>query len=384
MNILIGITGSIAAFKIVELVDKLSDHNIDIILTKSAEKLLGKEAIDELKKNCKVHIDLFVEGWTYKNYLEQQKVGHISLSDKADLVLVAPATANIIGKLANGIADDLLSTTIMATTTKVMIAPAMNTKMYENKIVQENIKKLNYYFIGPESGMLACGCEGPGRMSSVDKIKEEIDLFFSEKILNGKRVLINAGPTIEDIDPVRHISNKSSGKMGYAFAKVAKQLGAEVTLITGPTNLSKPDVKVIEVKTAEEMLKKMLDEFDDKDIVLCSAAVADFKPIKSEDKIKKEECADKIILAFEKNKNILFELGKCKKEQKLIGFALETENLVENAKKKLDKNNCNYIIANSVDNLDSDNGKVFVVGKEVKEIEGSKEKIAKQVLELIN
>ncbi len=267
--------------------------------------------------------------------------------------MIAPATANIIGKIANGIADDMLSTTVMATKSPVLIAPAMNTNMYENTITQTNISKLkslDYKFIEPRYGRLACGDIGQGKLADTDLIVDSVKFLLDRSNeLKGKNVLVTAGPTQESIDPVRFISNRSTGKMGYALAYEAALMGAKVTLITGPTKLEIPYGmhEVIYIKSAAEMYEAVIDRFDNIDIVIKAAAVADYKPkYVSDSKIKKSD--SDLSLELDRNKDILFELGKRKTNQILVGFAAETNDLLENAKKKLTKKNLDFIVANDL------------------------------------
>lgn len=323
------------------------------------------------------------------------EIQHISLAKKADLVVIVPATANIIGKVANGIADDMLSTTIMATKAPVIFAPAMNTNMYNNVIVQENIKKLKsfgYEFIEPEKGRLACGDEGVGKLANTDVIVDSIcNKLYPIKDLVGKKVLVTAGPTIGNIDPVRIITNRSSGKMGYAIAKEARNRGAEVILISGPTNIEPPlGVKFIPVQTNEEMFNYVIKYYDYMDIVIKTAAVADYKPkFYSEQKIKKH--IDCLNIELVRDNDILFELGQRKKNQILIGFAAESENLIDNAKKKIVKKNLDYIVANNIKSTETGFGSNFneatiisKFGDEYKLNKMSKRELAKQLFSLIN
>jgi phosphopantothenoylcysteine decarboxylase/phosphopantothenate--cysteine ligase len=268
-------------------------------------------------------------------------------------LVIAPATANIIGKIANGIGDDFLSTMVMATRVPVLFAPSMNVNMYHCPIVQANIQKLKdygYYFIDPVEGELACKVEGKGKLADVDDILEEIYILLSPKDFKGKKILITAGPTIEDIDPVRFISNNSSGKMGYALAKMAIRRGAEVLLISGPTALEPPyKSKFIRIRSAREMFDAVMDNFSNYDIIIKSAAVADFKPEElATNKIKK--LGEKLQLELIRNPDILLELGKYKGNRLLVGFAAETENFLENAHKKLKEKNVDLMVVNDVSN----------------------------------
>lgn len=369
----IGVTGGIAAYKSLDIVSKLKKHDIDVrvIMTESATKFVAPLTFQSLSQNMVV-TDMFAEPKAFE-------IQHISLAKRADIFLIAPATANIIGKVANGISDDMLSTTIMATKAKVIFAPAMNTQMYENRIVQDNIKKLRDYgydFIDPTSGLLACRDIGKGKLEDVnlivDRVLEELNSINGIQDLKGKKVLVTAGPTQAPIDPVRFITNRSTGKMGYAIATEAKRRGAEVTLISGPTNVEKPkDVNIINIVTNEEMRKAVLDNFENSDIVIKSAAVADYK-IKeySNEKIKKSN--GDLNLAFTKDNDILKELGKLKTNQILVGFAAESSNVILNAKRKIETKNLDYIIANDITSADtgfgSDDNKVIIISNDGEEI----------------
>ena len=304
---------------------------------------------------------------------------------------MAPATANIIGKVASGIADDMLSTTIMATKAKVIFAPAMNTNMYENPIVQQNIKKLGYEFIEPAEGRLACGDVGKGKLESPEVIVDRVLMELNEnKDLLNKKVVVTAGPTIAPIDPVRFITNRSSGKMGYAIAKEARNRGADVTLISGPTNLDAPkNINVINICTNEEMKEATMKAFKEADIVIKSAAVADYKPESySEHKIKKGH--GNWSLELTRDNDILMELGSLKENQILVGFAAESQNLKENAMIKMKKKNLDYIVANDITSKDtgfaSEDNRVIIFSKDDEEIhleKMSKEKIAENLFDII-
>lgn len=347
-NIVIGVTGGVAVYKVLDVISRLKklSANINVIMTKSAVKFVQPLSFQSLSQNYVV-TDMFDEPKTWD-------VEHISLAQKADLFVIAPATANIIGKVANGIADDMLSTTVMATKAPVLIAPAMNTNMYVNPIVQRNIKILKgfgYNFIDPASGRLACGDYGIGKLASPEDIVEEIIKVFEEplkKSLRNKKVLITAGPTQEAIDPIRYITNHSSGKMGYSLAAAARDRGADVTLVSGPTNIEKPrGVEVIDVITAKDMYEAVLKHFEESHVIIKAAAVADYKPKEiSKDKIKKGDTDLNIELS--RNPDILLELGKMKKDKILVGFAAETKDLIENAKSKIDRKNLDFIIANNI------------------------------------
>ncbi|WIF94580.1 bifunctional phosphopantothenoylcysteine decarboxylase/phosphopantothenate--cysteine ligase CoaBC [Caminicella sporogenes] len=347
-NVVVGVTGGIAVYKAVDVVSRLKklSANVNVIMTKSAAKFVAPLTFQSISQNYVV-TDMFAEPKTWD-------IEHISLAQKADLFLIVPATANIIGKIANGIADDMLSTTVMATKAPVLIAPAMNTNMYNNPIVQRNIdilKRLGYKFIEPVSGRLACGDYGKGKLAEPqDIVNEIINLFKSDysKDLEGRKIIVTAGPTQEPIDPVRYITNHSTGKMGYAIAKAAKNRGAEVLLISGPTNLSAPDgVEIINVVTANEMYEAVLNNLKDADIVIKSAAVADYRPKnKSDVKIKKSD--DDLNIELTRNPDILYEIGKIKGNRILVGFAAETNDVLNNALKKIKKKNLDLIVANDI------------------------------------
>ncbi|WP_026889170.1 bifunctional phosphopantothenoylcysteine decarboxylase/phosphopantothenate--cysteine ligase CoaBC [Clostridium beijerinckii] len=387
-NLVLGVSGGIAVYKALEIVSLLvkRDINVNVIMTESATKFVTPLSFQSLSQNM-VTCDMFSEPKAWE-------IQHISLAEKADLFLVAPATANIIGKVANGIADDMLSTTIMATKAKVIFAPAMNTNMYENPIVQENIKKLKsfgYEFIDPAEGRLACGTSGKGKLESpeiiVDKVLMELN---KDKDLLNKNVVVTAGPTIAPVDPVRFITNRSTGKMGYAIAKEARNRGANVTLISGPTSIAAPrDITVINVSTNEEMKNEVTNIFDEADIVIKSAAVADYKPKNySTQKIKKSD--GELCIEFIRDNDILAELGSKKKNQILVGFAAESQELKDNAMSKLQRKNLDYIVANDITASDtgfaSEDNKVIILSKEGKEIyldKMSKEKIATNLFDII-
>lgn len=387
----VGVSGGIAAYKALDVVSALRKKDIDVrvIMTESATKFVTPLPFQSLSQNMVV-TDMFAEPKAFE-------IQHISLAKRADVFLVAPATANIIGKVANGIADDMLSTTIMATKAKVIFAPAMNTNMYENIIVQENIKKLKklgYEFIEPSSGVLACGDNGKGKLADVntiiEKVLQELDNKCLPKDLLGKNVLISAGPTRANIDPVRFITNKSTGKMGYEIAKEARDRGANVTLVSGPTNLNPPSgVNVINVITNEEMKNAILEYYDNSDIVIKSAAVADYKIENySNKKIKKGD--EDLVLTFVRDNDILKILGENKKHQILVGFAAESNDVIENAKKKLKSKNLDYIVANDITSNDtgfaSDDNKVIIFSKDGEEIyleKMTKRKVASKIFETI-
>ena len=345
--IVVGVTAGIAAYKICQLVSSLKKqgNEVHVIMTKEAEKFVTPLTFQTLS-NQKVITDMFTVDYTLD-------VHHISLAKKADLFIVAPATANIIAKLAHGLADDMLTTTFLAATCPKLIVPAMNTNMLNNPITQDNIatcKKYGMHIMCSGAGYLACGDVGAGRLPEPEEIEDAIaSLIETDRYLNGRHVVITAGATQEEIDPVRYITNHSTGKMGYALAKEARNAGARVTLISGKTNLPKPyGVDVVNVTSAADMAKSVIDNFENADVVIMSAAVADYTPIeKAEQKIKKTNGDLSIVL--KRTQDILLTIGKKKREDQIvIGFAMETENLLENATKKLQEKNANYIIANSI------------------------------------
>ena len=365
-TIVLGVTGGIAAYKAADIVSRLvkSNFNVEVIMTAHAMEFITPLTLRSLSGN-EVISDMFCEPKVHE-------IQHISLAKKADLLLVAPATANIIGKVASGIADDMLSTTIMATKAPVVFAPAMNTNMYHNKIVEDNIKKLKSYgykFISPASGRLACGDIGEGKLEDTSLICDKvISLLYEPKDLLGNNVLITAGPTMAPIDPVRYITNHSSGKMGFEIAKEARDRGANVTLIAGAVSIDAPDgVEFIRTKTNEEMYNAVLSKYEASDIVIKSAAVTDYK-IKnySSEKIKKS--MDLFSMEFVKDTDILFNLGKKKNKQLLVGFAAESNDLLKHAEEKLIKKNLDYIVANDITSKDTgfavDYNMVTILGKD--------------------
>ena len=349
-TIIVGVTGGIAAYKACDVVSKLKklNANIHVIMTESACEFVQPMTFQTLSNNFVIN-DMFKEPKTWE-------VEHIELAKRADAFLIVPATANFIGKLAAGIADDMLTTTVMATRAPVIIAPAMNTNMYTNRIVQANIGKLGdlgYRFIDPASGRLACGDIGAGKLADVDDIVAYVVDFFEKeaqvKDLVGRRIMISAGPTIEAIDPVRYITNRSSGKMGYAIAKRAVARGAQVTLVSGKTDLDVPNglVKYISIESADDLYENLVREFEANDVVIQSAAVADYKPKSySDKKIKKKDSDLSIELC--RNKDVAQELGKIKGDKVLVGFAAETNDVLENATKKIKKKKLDFIVANDL------------------------------------
>lgn len=388
--VVIGVTGGIAVYKALDVISALrkKDIEVHVIMTESASKFVNPLTFQSISQNMVV-TDMFAEPKAWE-------IQHISLAQKADLMLIAPATANIIGKVANGIADDMLSTTIMAAAkAKVIFAPAMNTNMYQNRIVQGNIEKLKSYgyeFIEPASGRLACGDIGIGKLADVNTIVERVltELSDKEKDLKGKKVLVSAGPTIAPIDPVRYLTNRSTGKMGYAIAEEAIDRGAEVILVSGPTNLNPPkNVRIINIKTNEEMKNEIFNNFEWADIVIKSAAVADYKPKEySKEKIKKGEGDLNICLT--RDNDILKSLGDIKTHQVLVGFAAESNDVLKNAEKKLKNKNLDFIVANDITSSDtgfgSEDNKVVILSKNNEKLElekMSKKEVASNIFDMI-
>lgn len=350
-HIVLGVTGSIAAYKACDLVSQLSkikDIEIDVIMTKAACEFITPLTFESLLHK-KVYLDPFIS-------LDGQ-INHITLAQKADLMVMVPASANSIAKVVNGLANDLLSDTWLAATCPKMIFPAMNTNMYENPITKHNIELAKSYGISviePSVGHLACGQNGKGKLVAVDEIVEVILAALEEKQLSGKRILISAGPTQEALDPVRFITNHSTGKMGYALAKQASRMGAEVTLVSGPSQLKAPlNTTLINVTSSQDMANVILAQAPNFDYIIMSAAVADYRPQNvASQKIKKHD--QTLTVNLEKTTDILATLGQQKKaNQILCGFAMETENLIENASLKLEKKNCDMIVANSIAQKDA-------------------------------
>ncbi|MFJ7365414.1 bifunctional phosphopantothenoylcysteine decarboxylase/phosphopantothenate--cysteine ligase CoaBC [Peribacillus frigoritolerans] len=349
-KVLLCVTGGIAVYKAAALTSKLTQEgaHVKVIMSESARKFVTPLTFQALSRND-VYTDTFDEK-------DSSVIAHIDLADWADIILLAPATANVIGKVANGIADDMITTTLLATEAPVWVAPAMNVHMYAHPAVQKNMETLQsfgYQFIEPGEGYLACGYVGKGRLEEPETIVEHLNRYFSERKLkqqplNGKKYLITAGPTREAIDPVRYVTNHSSGKMGYALAEAAIEMGAEVTLITGPVNLtSPPNARVIPVESAADMYDAVFDQFATSDVVIMTAAVADYKPkIYHTQKMKKQPGEN--VIEFERTKDILKELGENKTHQILVGFAAETNNVEEYARGKLVKKNADMIVANNV------------------------------------
>lgn len=358
------VSGGIAVYKAVALVSKLSQAGavVKVIMTESARQFVQPLSFQVMSRND-VYFDTFDEK-------DSSVIAHIDLADWADLIIVAPATANVIGKLANGIGDDMVTTTLLAATAPIWVAPAMNVHMYDHPAVKRNIQQLHddgIQFIEPSEGFLACGYVGKGRLEEPEKITALVTDYFSRpKLLAGKKVVVTAGPTRERIDPVRFLTNFSSGKMGYAMAQAAAEMGAETILISGPVSLPVPrGVKRIGVESAEEMLQAVKAEYTDADIVIKSAAVADYRPVHAEtQKMKKKEGG--AVIELERTVDILQTLGREKQQQLLIGFAAETNDVAHYAKDKLERKNADYIIANDVSEaqagFDSDTNRVTLFG----------------------
>ncbi|MDE5413021.1 bifunctional phosphopantothenoylcysteine decarboxylase/phosphopantothenate--cysteine ligase CoaBC [Alkalihalobacterium chitinilyticum] len=391
-KILLCVTGGVAVFKAAALTSKLSQAGatVKVMMTKSAEQFVTPLTFQTLSRQP-----------VYNNTFDEKDpsgVAHIDLADWPDLILIAPATANMIGKLANGIADDMISTTLLATTAPVLVAPAMNVHMYAHPAVVNNLNKLNeygYHFIEPDEGFLACGYVGKGRLAEPEQIIERLHQFFSNELyqpLKGKQFLITAGPTQEKIDPVRYITNHSSGKMGYQIAEAAAGLGAEVTLISGPTQLATPKgVTRINVDSAQDMYEAVMEHFASTDVVVKTAAVADYRPkVVHAEKMKKKP--GDAVIELERTTDILATLGELKKHQTLVGFAAETEKVEEYAKGKLERKNLDLIVANNITEAGAgfkgDTNKVTIYKKNGETIElpiMTKRDVAEQLLaEIIN
>ncbi|WP_315515132.1 bifunctional phosphopantothenoylcysteine decarboxylase/phosphopantothenate--cysteine ligase CoaBC [Leptotrichia wadei] len=390
-NILIGVTGGIAAYKSAGIVSllKKKGYNVKVVMTENATKIIGPLTLETLSRN-RIYVDM----WDSNPHYE---VEHISLADWADVVLIAPATYNIIGKVANGIADDMLTTVISAVSVRkpVFFALAMNVNMYENPILKENINKLKsfgYRFIDAEEGLLACNYSAKGRMSEPEDIVDEIERYsiFSkiknfDTALKGKKILITSGRTKENIDPVRYLSNNSSGKMGYSLAQAAVDLGAEVTLISGPTDLKVPNglENFISVESALEMYEKVDEYFKNTDIFIACAAVADYRPKEyKKEKIKKSD-AD-LVIELIRNPDILLEMSKKKEKQLLVGFAAETNDIRENALKKLEKKNLDIIVANNASVMGSDENVIEIIKKDRTSVEISQKSKIELAYDILN
>jgi len=350
-EIILGVTGGIAAYKAAELVRELTKKGakVRVVMTRNAREFITPLTLQTLSGNP-VQTDLF-------SLIEGSRIGHVALADMADLVVIAPATANIIGKVAHGIADDFLSTMIMATKSPVLFAPSMNVNMWESFGVQHNVstlKETGYHFIGPEEGDLACEAIGQGRLAALSDIVECIEDLLTEKDMRGNRILITAGPTNEPIDPVRFIGNRSSGRMGFALAKMARRRGADVILVSGPSHLPVPggNIRFISVGTASEMRDAVLEHYKECSAIIKAAAVSDYRPKStSNQKVKKLDVHTS--LELERNPDILGEIGSLKGDRVLVGFAAETEDLIANAREKLKEKHLDLIVANDVSRSDS-------------------------------
>ncbi|MEE1228682.1 MAG: bifunctional phosphopantothenoylcysteine decarboxylase/phosphopantothenate--cysteine ligase CoaBC [Lachnospiraceae bacterium] len=346
-TVVLGVTGSIAAYKIANLASMLVKQHCDVhvIMTQNATHFINPITFETLTNN-KCLVDTFDRNFQFH-------VAHVSLAKKADVIMIAPASADVIGKIANGIADDMLTTTVMAATCKVLVSPAMNTHMFENRIVKDNIKKLEHYgyeVINPASGYLACGDTGAGKMPEpADLFQYILREIAKEKDLAGKKVVVTAGPTQEAIDPVRYITNHSTGKMGYAIARAAMQRGADVTLISGPVALDPvPFVHMVDVKSAQDMFEAVKAELPTLDILVKAAAVADYRPSQVSDQKMKKKDGD-MSIPLTRTTDILEYVGSHRREdQTICGFSMETQNMVENSRKKLKKKNLDLIVANNL------------------------------------
>lgn len=346
-NILLCVTGGIAVFKAAALTSKLvqAGYNVKVMMSPSATKFVAPLTFQALSRND-VYIDTFDEK-------DSSKIAHIDLGDWPDLIIVAPATANTIGKLANGLGDEMIQATLLAATKPIWIAPAMNVNMYQHPIVQKNmniLKEIGYQFIEPNEGYLACGYIGKGRLAEPEEITQAVNDYFQSEfgMLKGKKIVISAGPTIESIDPVRYLTNRSTGKMGYSLAEVAVLLGAEVVLVSGPTNLAPPQgCKMMNIESAAQMYDAIWSEFESADVVIKTAAVADYTPAVTYDqKMKKGDAG--VSIPLKRTQDILLSLGQSKTHQILVGFAAETEQVEDYAKVKLLKKNADMIVANDV------------------------------------
>ena len=387
-TVVLGVTGSIAAYKMANVASMLVKMHADVhvIMTQNACQFITPVTFETLTGN-KCMVDTFDRNFQFH-------VAHISIAKKADVVLVAPASANVIGKLANGIADDMLTTTVMACTCKIIVAPAMNTNMYHNPILQDNLKKLEgygYEIIAPAKGMLACRDEGDGKMPSEDVLVAHIVREIAyEKDLAGMKVIVTAGPTQESVDPVRYITNHSTGKMGYELAKAAMLRGAEVTLVSGVTSLAKPMfMDYVQVRSAGDMFEAMKARFLDNDIIIKAAAVADYTPATyNEEKTKKKD--DDMSIPLTRTQDILKYMGENRREgQFYCGFSMETQNMLENSRVKLTKKNIDMVVANNLkvagSGFGTDTNVVTMISKE-EEIELellTKEEVAHKILDQI-
>lgn len=380
-TVLVGITGGIAAYKICELIRmyKRANANVRVVCTQNALNFVTKLTLQNLSQN-----EVGVEEFDIKEF----KPEHISYADEADIMVIAPATANTISKIASGVCDNLLTSIACAFTKPVIIAPAMNCGMWDNPVLQENLNKLHYTILEPESGFLACGYEGKGRLCSLDKIFDKTVELLNYKPLTGKKIVITSGGTIENIDPVRYISNYSSGKMGLALADTAKSFGADVVLIT--TKEVSRKYNVIKVKSALDMKEAVEKEFEKADCIIMAAAVADYRVKEISSQKMKKTADDEITLKLVKNPDILKEISSKKQNQLIVGFCAESENLIENAKEKIVKKGCDYLIANDISRKDigfsSDYNEVTILAKNggMKKLKrADKMTIARQIFEEI-
>ena len=387
-HILLCVTGGIAAYKAAEIIRlfKTSGANVRVLMTEAAQEFITPLTMQALSSN-QVHTDLLDTD-------AEAAMGHIELAKWSDIILIAPCSANSIARLASGKGDDLMTAVCLAAECKIYIAPAMNQAMWSDSRTQENYKKLiknSFISIGPDSGEQACGDEGFGRMSEPQNIVNEIASSFSTGLLAGKKILITAGPTREKIDPVRYISNRSSGKMGFSIAEAARDEGGLVSIISGPVSLETPDeIKRIDVESADEMFNEVYKVINDFDLFISTAAVSDFKPEKYKNqKIKKGKKIDNVNMELTKNKDILKSISKNKGDLKVIGFAAETQNIIENAKKKLSEKNLDLIIANDVSDttigFDSDENEVYLITDKIeKKIDKvSKKKLSRNIVKFI-
>jgi phosphopantothenoylcysteine decarboxylase/phosphopantothenate--cysteine ligase len=385
-KVVLGVTGGIAAYKAAEFVRLLIKKEVDVhvVMTENAQKFITPLTLQTLSGNPVV-TDPFA-------LIDDANIGHVALADLAELVVILPATANLIGKVANGIADDFLSTMVMATKAPILFVPSMNVNMWENKALQKNIQTLierGHHLLEPGEGELACHWYGKGKLPELNEVVEKMEDILTKKDLKGEQILVTGGPTHEPIDPVRFITNRSSGKMGYALAKMSRRRGAEVILVTGPTSIPLPrkDIQWIPVWTAEEMRKAVFDHLEGSSVVIKAAAVSDYRPkVISQRKIKKE--GFDITLPLERTKDILEELGKKKGNRILIGFAAETEDLIANAEKKLKEKNLDFIVVNDVTKpgagfgLDINQVKIIYPSGEVKDLPlMSKEEVSQVILD---
>jgi phosphopantothenoylcysteine decarboxylase/phosphopantothenate--cysteine ligase len=385
-KVVLGVTGGIAAYKAAEFVRLLikEEADVHVVMTQNAQKFVTPLTFQTLSGNS-VASDSFT-------LLEDARIGHIALADLAELVVILPATANIIGKIANGIADDFVSTLVMATKAPVLVVPSMNVNMWESPALQRNIQTLlesGCHLMEPGEGELACHWYGKGRLPELSEVLEKMEDLLTPKDLKGEQILITGGPTQEPMDPVRFITNRSSGKMGYALAKIARRRGAEVIFISGPTSLSFPrrDIKYVPVRTAEEMRKAVFSRLEGSSVVIKAAAVSDYRPkVISEKKIKKGD--SEYTLALERTEDILEELGKKKENRILVGFAAETEDLVDHGKKKLQEKNLDLIVMNDITQpgagfgLDTNQVKILYPSGQVKNLPlTTKEEVSRVILD---